>query len=85
MSDGYDDGGPFPEPFGPVYERPQGAPCPRCRCCTLRLCELATREDIPCSLRSHDPPLTASCPCSATAEARATCQPEGEDSDTEDH
>ena len=37
----------FPEPFGPVYERPPGAPCPDCECCTLRLCHIAAGKDTP--------------------------------------
>lgn len=60
----------FPEPFGPVYERPPGAPCPGCGCCTLRLCQLAAGKDAPCSQLSGDPQAVAGCPCTATAGAR---------------
>jgi hypothetical protein len=61
----------FPEPFGPIYERPSGAPCPDCECCTLRLCQLAAGNDLPCSRQSDDSQTVAGCPCSATAAARA--------------
>ena len=65
------DEAPFPEPFGPVYERPPGAPCPGCECCTLRLCQAAPDKAAPCSYLSDDPQGVADCPCSATAAARA--------------
>jgi hypothetical protein len=61
----------FPEPFGPVYERPPGAPCPECGCCTLRLCQTAAGKDTPCAHQSGDPQAVAGCPCAATAAARA--------------
>ena len=61
----------FPEPFGPIYERPPGVPCPECECCTLRLCHIAASKDIPCSHQSDDPQAVSGCPCSATAPARA--------------
>ena len=61
----------FPEPFGPVYERPPGAPCPDCDCCTLRLCQIAASKDILCAHQSDDPQTVAGCPRSATAAARA--------------
>jgi len=67
----YMDEAPFPEPFGPIYERPPGAPCPGCECCTRRLCELAAEEGVPCVARSDDRQRVSGCPCSATAEARA--------------
>jgi hypothetical protein len=59
----------FPEPFGPVYEMPPGAPCPDCGCCTLRLCQIAAGRDVRCSHLSGDPQTVAGCPCSATAAA----------------
>ena len=71
----------FPEPFGPIYERPPGAPCPDCECCTLRLCQVAASKDILCAHQSDDPQTVAGCPCSATAAARArtrTMQPDDE-------
>jgi len=61
----------FPEPFGPIYERPPGEPCPECECCTLRLCLIAASKDTLCSHRSDDPQTVAGCPCSVTAVARA--------------
>ena len=64
------DEGWFPEPFGPVYERPPGAPCPDCPCCTSRLCEKAAGKDMPCSYESDDPQGVAGCPCTDTAAAR---------------
>jgi hypothetical protein len=69
MSD--QDEGWFPEPFGPLYERPPGVPCPDCGCCTLRLCQLAAARDAPCSQQSDDPQAVSGCPCTVTAERRA--------------
>jgi hypothetical protein len=65
------DEGWFPEPFGPIYERPPGVPCPGCECCTLRLCADAAGRTLPCSAVSDDPQTVSGCPCTATAEARA--------------
>lgn len=64
----------FPEPFGPVYEMPPGAPCPECECCTLRLCQSAAGKDTICSHVSSDPQAVRGCPCTATAEARGRCR-----------
>ncbi len=61
----------FPEPFGPIYEGPPGAPCPDCECCTPRLCQIAASKDTPCAHQSDDPQAVSGCPCSATAAARA--------------
>ena len=60
----------FPEPFGPLYELPPGAPCPECPCCTLRLCQAAAAKDTPCSHQSDDPQAVSGCPCTATVVAR---------------
>ena len=65
------DEGWFPEPFGPVYERPPGEDCPGCPCCTRRLCETAAGQEGICSHMSGDPQAVSGCPCTATAEARA--------------
>ena len=43
------DDAPFPEPFGPIYERPASAPCPDCECCSAALCGKARAELAPCS------------------------------------
>jgi hypothetical protein len=56
----------FSEPFGPIYERPPGVPCPECECCTLRLCQVAARKDTPCAHQSDDPQAVAGCPCAST-------------------
>ena len=77
------DEGWFPEPFGPIYERPPGAPCPDCECCTLRLCQIAAGKDILCSHQSDDPQAVSGCPCSATAVARARTRTMREDDDDE--
>lgn len=66
-----DDEAPFPEPFGTLYVRPPGAPCPDCDCCTLRLCQLAASKDGPCSHHSDDPQAVSGCPCTVSAERRA--------------
>ena len=60
----------FPEPFGPVYERPPGAPCLGCECCVLRLCQVAASKDTPCMYQSDDPRRVSGCPCTTTAAAR---------------
>ena len=60
----------FPEPFGPIYVRPEGEPCPGCECCTLRLCQLAAGDGVTCVARADIPLAVRSCPCTATAEAR---------------
>jgi hypothetical protein len=73
------DEGWFPEPFGPIYERPPGAPCPDRECCTLRLCQIAASKDTPCSPQSDDPGTVTGCPCSATAAARARTRTTHED------
>jgi hypothetical protein len=73
------DEGWFPEPFGPIYEKPPGAPCPDCECCTLRLCQIAASKDTPCSHQSDDPGTVTGCPCSATAAARARTRTTHED------
>ena len=56
----------FPEPFGPVYERPAGAPCPDCECCTLPLCATAVRKGHTCwyEAQAGDRDLVSACPCS---------------------
>ena len=65
------DEGWFPEPFGPIYERPPGTPCPACECCSQRLCETAAGKDTICQHMSDDPHRVSGCPCTATAQARA--------------
>jgi hypothetical protein len=64
------DEGWFPEPFGPVYERPPGEPCPHCPCCSRRLCLLAAGDGLPCVAKSDDRQAVSGCPCTATAKAR---------------
>jgi hypothetical protein len=78
------DEGWFPERFGPIYERPPGAPCPDCECCTRRLCQLAAGNDIPCSQQSDDPQAVAGCPCASTAAARARTRTMREDEDDDE-
>lgn len=62
-----DDEAPFPEPFGPLYVRPEGAPCPHCDCCTARLCATARDSGLTCVAHSDDPKRVRGCPCTATA------------------
>jgi hypothetical protein len=61
----HDDEVPCPEPFGPIYERPQGAPCPDCDCCTARLCETAESAGLSCVqyAAAGDAEVDAGCPC----------------------
>lgn len=57
----------FPEPFGPIYERPANPPCPDCDCCTAVLCEQGRSNVSGCLLAGDpDPGLRerlAECPC----------------------
>ncbi len=65
----YMDEAPFPEPFGPIYERPAPEPCPDCECCSLRLCEKAKAEHTSCAAQSGEPRLVAGCRCTAGRQA----------------
>lgn len=53
------------------WERPPGAPCPDCDCCTANLCTTAAAREAACGMigTSADYDLSA-CPCSAIAVAR---------------
>ncbi|MGX1513948.1 hypothetical protein [Streptomyces collinus] len=57
----------FPEPFGPLYERPAQAPCPDCSCCSAPLCERGRRSVQQCSgsTDAQAMQLVSGCPCSA--------------------
>ena len=59
----YNDEVPFPEPFGPLYVRPAGAPCPGCECCTQQLCEVAASKSLPCSSVADDRQAVSGCRC----------------------
>jgi hypothetical protein len=57
----------FPQPFGPLYERPKSKECPNCSCCSEKLCEHGARSTMRCSgLTDTDTmQLVSGCPCSA--------------------
>jgi hypothetical protein len=57
----------FPEPFGPLYERPQQAECPNCSCCSAMLCERGRQSTHRCSgsTDATSMQLVSGCPCSA--------------------
>jgi hypothetical protein len=61
----YMDEAPFPEPFGPLYERPPAEPCPNCECCSARLCVRATMDGQTCMqiAAPEDRRIVARCPC----------------------
>jgi hypothetical protein len=62
----------FPEPFGPIYDRPEGAPCPGCECCTARLCEKAASTGLRCAWHAEaaGKEIVANCPCPAPGRPR---------------
>jgi hypothetical protein len=64
VSYGDDDWG-MPEPFGPIYERPAGDPCPDCTCCTARLCEAGRKVVGGCksAAPTADREIVRGCPC----------------------
>jgi hypothetical protein len=59
----------FPEPFGPVYVRPESKECPDCPCCSAALCERGRQSVMRCSgqhLRDDSlRQIVSGCPCSA--------------------
>lgn len=60
------DDAPFPEPFGPIYQRPASPPCPDCECCSAALCGKARDEQSPCSAFGDGGPGVMNvntCPC----------------------
>ena len=77
---GYDEGW-FPEPFGVDYERPPGAPCPGCECCTLPLCERAKASGLTCTWHAdaNDKEIVSGCPCSGGASTLSAATAAGKD------
>ncbi|MCC3767287.1 hypothetical protein [Streptomyces sp. UNOC14_S4] len=61
----------FPEPFGPHYERPRPADCPKCPCHTRRVCEGAQWHLADRPVYADGTPYNEPCPCE-----QAAAQPE---------
>ena len=54
--------------FTPAGEPLPPPPCPRCQCCTLRLCELAAQAGVTCqqyAIPADVKAFVAGCPCTA--------------------